>query len=85
MCLMLSLFCLSPGSVIASGQGQKTEVKVLERGNDWDCVSIEEREQARNQVKVITSQVIASVCNGTPGWRHVAFINMTTTARLDSI
>ena len=75
MCLMLPLFYLSPGSV--NGQGQKTEVKVLKRGNDWDCPSKEEREQIRNQIKMITSQVIASVCNGTPGWRRVAFINMT--------
>ena len=80
--LMLSLLCLSPGSVIIARDQRQiiTEVKVLERGNDWQCPSMEDRERARNQISVITSQVIVSVCHGTPGWRHIAFINMTNTS-----
>ena len=62
MCLMFSVLYLSPGSIsIASGQGQVTEVKVLERGNNWQCPLKEERERARNQINMIISQVIASV------------------------
>ena len=116
---LLSVLCLSaPGSVsIASGQGEMTDVKVLERGNDWQCPSMEERERARNEIHQITASVIANIstlttmatlttttaltttlavtttsattmpsvtgphtCNGTPGWRRVAFINMTDTS-----
>ena len=83
------LFWLSaPGAVIiASGQGQLTDVQVLERGDDWQCPSIEERERARDRVHQISDSVIVAVataplhsCNGTPGWRRVAFINMTDTS-----
>ena len=65
----------------ASGQGQMTNVKVLERANDWQCPLVEERETARNELHQIASSVIAStICNGTPGWRRVAFVNMTDTS-----
>ena len=84
-CLSLSL---GPGSVIViSGQGQKTDVQVLERGDDWQCPPIEERERARNRIHQIANSVILAIatghihtCNGTPGWRRVAFINMTDTS-----
>ena len=117
--LALSFLCLSLGSIItASGQGQMTDLKVLERGDDWQCASIEERERTRNEVHQIANSAIASsICNGTPvapiittttplptvptvldetttsvmsttattgcsgpGWRRVAFINMTDTS-----
>ena len=86
--LMLSVLCLSPGSIIrASGQVQMTDVKVLERGDDWQCPSMEERERARNEIHNTVNSVIVAImtghihtCNGTPGWRHVAFINMTDTS-----
>ena len=79
--LLYFLYLSAPGSVsIASGQVQVTDVKVLERGDDWQCPTMEERERARNEIHQIANSVIAStVCNGTPGWRHVAFINMTDT------
>ena len=49
MYLVLSVLGLSdPRSVIiASGQGQMTDVEVLERGDDQQCPSMEERERAR--------------------------------------
>ena len=76
------VLCLSPGSVIiASCQRQMIDVKVLERGDDWQCPSMEERERARNEIYQTIDLVIAtSFCNGTPGWRRVAFINMTDTS-----
>ena len=112
---ILSIFfwLSAPGSVIiASGQGQLTDVQVLERGDDWQCPSIEERERARNKIHQIVASAIATTfstttpdstttttmsstttsattmstmtgmhsCNGTPGWRRVAFINMTDTS-----
>ena len=49
--LLLHLLLSAPGSVIiARGQGQMTDVKVLERGDDWQCPSVEERERARNEI-----------------------------------
>ena len=89
--LVLSVLCLSPGSVIiANGQVQMTDVKVLERGDDWQCPSMEERERVINEIHDTANSVIAGfvaittghihTCNGTPGWRSVAFINMTDTS-----
>ena len=81
---LLSVLCLSaPWSVsIASGQVQMTDLKVLERGDDGKCSFVEERERARNEIHQVTTLVISSVytCSGTPGWRRVAFINMTDTS-----
>ena len=89
---LLSVLCLSaPWSVsIASGQVQMTDVKVLERGDDWQCPSMEERERARNEIHQTANSVIAGfaaittghvhTCDDTPGWRRVAFINMTDTS-----
>ena len=89
---LLSVLCLSaPGSVsIASGQGEVTDIKVLERDDDWQCPTTEERERARNEIHQTANSVIAGfaaittgdvhTCNDTPGWRRVAFINMTDTS-----
>ena len=87
--LILVVACLSlvPGSVIINGQGQKTDVQKLERGDDWQCPPMEERERARNRIHQIANSAILAIatghihtCNGTPGWRRVAFINMTDTS-----
>jgi hypothetical protein len=82
--LLLFLWLSAPGSVIntASGQGQLTSVKVQEGGDcDWQCPSVEERGGARNEIHRIVASVIASsICDGTPGWRRVTFINMTDTS-----
>ena len=82
--LVLLLWLSAPQSVIvASLQGQKTIVKVSERGDDWQCPSVEERETMRNEIHQIANSAILNAtglihtCNGTPGWRRVAFINMT--------
>ena len=50
MCLMflvLSLSLLEQSSQPCSGQGQMAGVKVLERPDDWQCASMEERERAK--------------------------------------
>ena len=89
--LMLVVVCLSPGPgsvILISGQGQTTDVQVLERGDDWQCPPMEERERARNEIHQIANSAILATtghiyrytCNGTPGWRRVAFINMTNTS-----
>ena len=85
ICAVLSvLSCLSPISeCAASGKEHVTNVMVLQGGQ---CPSEEERERLRNKIHQITNSVIASMtiglhsCNGSPGWRRVAFINMTNTS-----
>ena len=95
--LLLVLLLSSPEVVnVASGQVQTTDVKVLERGDDWQCPSMEKREKARNEIQQVIDSVIATTllitttastttmspvadCSG-PGWRRVAFINMTDTS-----
>ena len=105
--LMLSILYLSPES--GSGHVQITNTKVLERGDHWQCPSVEETERARNEIHQIAHSAITTytqptttastttytqpittestttvtgtyTCNGTPGWRRVAFINMTDTS-----
>ena len=87
--VLVLLNCLSPGPgsvIIISGQGQKTNTKVLEEGDDCQCTSVEGRERARNEIHQIANSAILATtghidtCNGTPGWRRVAFINMTDTS-----
>ena len=96
-----------------SDQMQTTDVKVLERGDDWQCPSMEERERAKNEIHQTANSVIANTfptttlastttlaitmsttaaaratstvtgrytCNSTPGWRRVAFFDMTDTS-----
>ena len=91
--LVLSVLSLSLGSVTtASGQIPRAGVIRALKGNVvGQCPSVEERERARNEIHQIVTSVIAttasttndtaySICNGTPGWRRVAFINMTDTS-----
>ena len=88
--VLVLLNCLSPGPgsiIVISGQGQKTDIKVLEVCGDAQCASVVEREKARNEIHQIANSAILATtghqlhtCNGTPGWRRVAFINMTDTS-----
>ena len=86
--LVMLLWLSSPQSVVvASGYGQLTNVKVLETdGCDLQCPLVEEREAVRNEIHQIANSAILiatghiHTCNGTPGWRRVAFINMTDTS-----
>ena len=85
-CLVFVVLYLSPVSGSVSGQGQKTDIKVLDRGDDQQCASAEEGQRARNEIRQIANSAILAAtvhihtCNGTPGWRRVAFINMTDTS-----
>ena len=83
---VLSVLWLPTGGstvLTASGQVQMTNVKILERAvDDGQCPSMEERERAINDIHRIAvhSATYRFTCNGTPGWRRVAFINMTDTS-----
>ena len=52
------------------------------------CPSVEERERVRNEIHQLVNESIHRTkalyatnytCNGTPGWKRIAFINMTDT------
>ena len=85
--IVLSYLSPGPGSVIIliSGQGQEIDIKVLDRGDNQRCASVGERERARNEIHRTTilatsSHIYRYTCNGTPGWKRIAFINMTDTS-----
>ena len=82
--VLVVLSCLSPGPglvIIISGQGQEIDIKMLNRGDNQQCASVGEIERARNEIhQIVNSTILATICNGTPGWRRVAFINMTDTS-----
>ena len=81
--LIFSVLCLSPGSLItASSQGHEINLKILERGGNGQCASTEEKERAHSEIHQLGILAVTGhihTCNGTPGWRRVAFINMTDT------
>ena len=91
-CLVLSaVLCSEPVTIIAieigHDQAQMTDVKLLERGDNWQCPSVEKREKARNEIHETANSVILAITghiytcgDGTPGWRRVAFINMSDTS-----
>ena len=62
--------------------------RVIQGGGSGQYPSAEERETVRNEIYQIVVSAIASTftipgtyfCNGSPGWRRVAFINMTDTS-----
>ena len=63
----LATFCLTPGpgSVITiSGQGQQMDIKLLNRGDDQQCASIEEREKARNEIHQIANSAAILAATG---------------------
>ena len=70
-------------------------IRTIQGGSEGQCPSIEERGRVRSELHQTVTSVIATIvtqpteptttmpdantCNGTPGWRRVAFINMTDT------
>ena len=63
------------------------DAQILAGGDDGQCPSVEAIERARNELHQIANSIILAAtghqlhtCNGTPGWRRVAFINMTDTS-----
>ena len=91
---MLHFLCLSVGSfIVASSEGYEVPSETINAkvyvlsGCDSQCPTMEEREKVLGEIHQDVYQAIASTlqllnytCNGTPGWRRVAFINMTDTS-----
>ena len=72
-------------SIILTARGQQgLEIKVLPTSAGGQCPSVEERERVRNDIHQLVVYDIAALyshtCNGTPGWKRIAFINMTDTS-----
>ena len=65
----------------ASGQGRQIDVKVLQESDGGGCALKEERQRALDEIhQTVKSLLDSYTYNGTPGWRRVAFINMTDTS-----
>ena len=67
---------------VTTASGQLTDMKVLQNAGSGKCLSMQERERARNEIYQITNSTVVDLLNtcGTQGWRRVAFINMTNTS-----
>ena len=70
--LIVSVLSLYSTPIIC--QVQLTDVKVLERGDDWQCASTEERGRARSELHQVINSVIATMLPAT------TFIPSTTTS-----
>jgi hypothetical protein len=84
VCLVLSVLFLYPGGS-ANDQLQIAGAPRVLQGNGTDsgqCPSAEKREAVRNEIyqTVVLAITGTYFCNGSPGWRRVAFINMTDTS-----
>ena len=65
--ILLLLWLSAPWSVnLVSAQVQIIDFKVLEGGDDGQCASVEEREEARNEIHQIVTSVIADTFSTTP-------------------
>ena len=86
--LVLAVCILTPASVTTvNGQLHQVDMKVIQGGGAGQCPSVEERERALNEIHQTVVNIITTsnaipyyVCDGTPGWRRVTFINMTDTS-----
>ena len=84
------VICLFSSIVIATRGHQGIEIKELPTSVGGQCPSVEERERVRKEIHQLVNEsvymydIVASqyshTCNGTPGWKRIAFINMTDTS-----
>ena len=84
---MIAVLCLMSSIVIATRGQHRLEIKVLPPSVGGQCPSVEERERARNEIHQLVNETVYDIaasyshtCNGTPGWKRIAFINMTDTS-----
>ena len=83
------VICLLSSIVIATRGQQGIEIKVLPTSVGGQCPSVEERERVRNEIHQLVNETVhvydiaasySHTCNGTSGWKRIAFINMTDTS-----
>ena len=76
--ILTSVLWLGASGLVTIADGQAlTAIRVLKGGGNGQCSSVEERERTREDIQQVAIQSTWSTCSGTPGWRRVAFINMT--------
>ena len=85
---MIVVFCMLSSIIIATRGQQALEIKVLPTSVGGQCPSVEERERVRNEIHQLVNATVYiyvvalnfhTSC-GTPGWKRIAFINMTDTS-----
>ena len=83
----IAVLCLMSSIIIATRGQQGVEIKVLPTIVEGQCPSVEERERVRNEIHQLVNEAVYDIaalsthtCNGTPGWKRIAFINMTDTS-----
>ena len=81
----IKVLCLLSSIIIATRGQQGLEIKVLPTSVGGQCPSVEERERASNEIHQLVNETVyaasySHTCNGTPGWKRIAFINMTDTS-----
>ena len=82
---LIAVLCLMSSIVIATRGQPGIEIKVLPTSAGGQCPSVEERERVRNEIHQLVNETVYDIsntyfCNGTPGWKRIAFINMTDTS-----
>ena len=82
----IKVLCLLSSIIIGTRGQQGLEIKVLPTSVGGQCPSVEERERASNEIHQLVNETVYDIaasyshtCNGTPGWKRIAFINMTDT------
>ena len=83
----IAVLCLLSSIVIATRGQSRLAIKVLPTSAGEQCPSVEERERVRNEIHQLVNEIVYDIaasnshtCNGTPGWKQIAFINMTDTS-----
>ena len=81
------VLCLLSSIVLTARGQQGIEIKELPTSVGGQCTSVEERERARNEIHQLVNEAVYELVSssthtscGTPGWKHIAFINMTDTS-----
>ena len=84
---MITVFCLLSSVIIATRGQPGIEIKVLPTSVGGQCPSVEEMERVRNKIHQLVNETVYDIaalyshtCNGAPGWKRIAFINMTDTS-----
>ena len=83
----IAIISLLSSITVANGAQLGLEIKVLPTSVGGQCPSVEERERVRNDIHQLVNESLYDIaasyshtCNGTPGWKQIAFINMTDTS-----
>ena len=85
--IIILVLCLFSSVTIATRGQSRLAIKVLPTSIGGQCPSVEERERVRNEIHQLVNETVYDIaasyshtCNGTPGWKRIAFINMTDTS-----